>query len=103
MMRFLCGRETGRVTLIFQTQKHLGSGPRWICASSTSFSSQKSSPGDGQLGPGGVAEPDPLQDESIGLVQRFKRSFKQYGKVMIPVHLVTTSIWFGAFYYSAMK
>ncbi|KAK5862896.1 hypothetical protein PBY51_018247 [Eleginops maclovinus] len=46
---------------------------------------------------------DPLQDKSIGLVQRFKRTFKQYGKVMIPVHLLTSSVWFGTFYYAAMK
>ncbi|XP_074539664.1 uncharacterized protein C18orf19 homolog B [Halichoeres trimaculatus] len=50
-----------------------------------------------------VAEVDPLQDKSIGLVQRFKKTFKQYGKVLIPVHLVTSSVWFGAFYYAAMK
>jgi len=50
-----------------------------------------------------VEELDPLQDNSIGLVQRFKRTFKQYGKVMIPVHLVTSSVWLGTFYYAAMK
>ncbi|XP_061571979.1 uncharacterized protein C18orf19 homolog B [Cololabis saira] len=52
------------------------------------------------------AEPvelDPLQDKSISLIQRFKRTFKQYGKVMIPVHLLTSSVWFGTFYYAAMK
>ena len=48
-------------------------------------------------------EIDPLQDKSIGLVQRFKKTFKQYGKVMIPVHLLTSSIWFGTFYYAAMQ
>ncbi|KFQ24368.1 Protein FAM210A, partial [Merops nubicus] len=48
-------------------------------------------------------EPDPLQDKSIGLVQRFKKTFKQYGKVMIPVHLLTSTVWFGTFYYAAMK
>ncbi|XP_029361162.1 uncharacterized protein C18orf19 homolog B [Echeneis naucrates] len=48
-------------------------------------------------------EVDPLQDKSIGLFQRFKKTFKQYGKVMIPVHLVTSSVWFGTFYYAAMK
>ncbi|XP_038248952.1 protein FAM210A isoform X1 [Dermochelys coriacea] len=48
-------------------------------------------------------EPDPLQDKSISLFQRFKRTFKQYGKVMIPVHLLTSSVWFGSFYYAAMK
>ncbi|KAL7874254.1 hypothetical protein SRHO_G00052240 [Serrasalmus rhombeus] len=46
---------------------------------------------------------DPLQDKSIGLYQRFKKTFKQYGKVMVPVHLVTSTVWFGAFYYAAMK
>lgn len=49
------------------------------------------------------ADIDPLQDKSMGLFQRFKRTFKQYGKVMIPVHLVTSSVWFGTFYYAAMK
>ncbi|XP_017268595.1 uncharacterized protein C18orf19 homolog B isoform X2 [Kryptolebias marmoratus] len=48
-------------------------------------------------------EVDPLQDKSISLYHRFKKTFKQYGKVMIPVHLVTSSIWFGTFYYAAMK
>ncbi|XP_029600796.1 uncharacterized protein C18orf19 homolog B [Salmo trutta] len=48
-------------------------------------------------------EIDPLQDKSIGLVQRFKKTFKQYGKVMIPVHLLTSSVWFGTFYYAAMQ
>jgi len=48
-------------------------------------------------------ELDPLQDNSIGLYQRFKRMFKQYGKVMIPVHLLTSSVWLGTYYYAAMK
>ncbi|KAM9098379.1 protein FAM210A [Sarcophilus harrisii] len=46
---------------------------------------------------------DPLQDKSISLYQRFKKTFRQYGKVMIPVHLVTSGIWFGTFYYAASK
>lgn len=58
-----------------------------------------------QKGEAGLDAPevDPLQDKSGGLVQRFKKTFKQYGKVLIPVHLVTSSIWFGTFYYAAMK
>nr|XP_033790050.1 protein FAM210A [Geotrypetes seraphini]XP_033790051.1 protein FAM210A [Geotrypetes seraphini] len=50
-----------------------------------------------------ATETDPLQDTSISLVQRFKKTFKQYGKVLIPVHLVTSAFWFGSFYYAAMK
>ncbi|KAJ8013328.1 hypothetical protein DPEC_G00052130 [Dallia pectoralis] len=53
--------------------------------------------------PAETQEMDPLQDKSIGLVQRFKKTFKQYGKVMIPVHLLTSTVWFGTFYYAAMK
>ncbi|XP_075600629.1 protein FAM210A [Balearica regulorum gibbericeps] len=49
------------------------------------------------------SDTDPLQDKSISLVQRFKKTFKQYGKVMIPVHLLTSTVWFGSFYYAAMK
>ncbi|KAJ8273453.1 hypothetical protein GJAV_G00101790 [Gymnothorax javanicus] len=49
------------------------------------------------------AEADPLQDTSVSLAERFKRTFKQYGKVMIPVHILTSSMWFGMFYYAAMK
>lgn len=48
-------------------------------------------------------ELDPLQDNSVGLYQRFKRMFKQYGKVMIPVHLLTSSVFLGTYYYAAMK
>lgn len=48
-------------------------------------------------------EPDPLQDKSINLYQRFKKTFRQYGKVLIPVHLITSGIWFGTFYYASIK
>ncbi|GAB1301840.1 Protein FAM210A [Apodemus speciosus] len=48
-------------------------------------------------------EPDPLQDKSISLYQRFKKTFRQYGKVLIPVHLITSGIWFGTFYYATIK
>ncbi|KPP63595.1 hypothetical protein Z043_118129 [Scleropages formosus] len=61
---------------------------------------QGASPG---ASPANSTNGDPLQDKSIGLTQRFKKTFKQYGKVMIPVHLLTSTIWFGAFYYTAMK
>ncbi|KAL2778334.1 protein FAM210A [Daubentonia madagascariensis] len=48
-------------------------------------------------------EPDPLQDKSISLYQRFKKTFRQYGKVLIPVHLITSCVWFGTFYYASLK
>lgn len=86
-------------------------GQHWLSTSVSSRSKhqpqetpQSSSPAQAdQKDEAVVAEVDPLQDKSIGLFQRFKRTFKQYGKVMIPVHLVTSSVWFGLFYYAAMK
>ncbi|XP_044149042.1 protein FAM210A [Bufo gargarizans] len=50
-----------------------------------------------------VEETDPLQDKSIGLVQRFKKTFQQYGKVMVTVHVLTSSAWLGTFYYAAVQ
>lgn len=95
-------------------------GPRWLSTSAFSKAAHqpKHQPPPEEPQPGSTppsqdvqkreAEPepvevDPLQDKSIGLFQRFKRTLKQYGKVMIPVHLLTSSVWFGTFYYAAMK
>ncbi|XP_018412340.1 PREDICTED: protein FAM210A [Nanorana parkeri] len=50
-----------------------------------------------------VEEEDPLQDKSMGLVQRFKKTFRQYGKVMVTVHVLTSSAWLGTFYYAAIQ
>lgn len=70
----------------------------------SSSTSQTQEAQKGEAGPDPVeVEVDPLQDKSTGLVQRFKRTFKQYGKVLIPVHLLTSSVWLGTFYYAAMK
>ncbi|XP_075897063.1 uncharacterized protein LOC142898161 [Nelusetta ayraudi] len=77
-------------------------GRRWLSASTRPREEEEAQRGAGS-GPEVEVEVDPLQDKSIGLVQRFKRTFKQYGKVMIPVHLLTSSVWFGTFYYAAMK
>ncbi|NXC44140.1 F210A protein, partial [Penelope pileata] len=85
----------------------LHAGAALFASKNSAFSSQpagtpskvpKQSPGESD-----TSDPDPLQDKSISLVQRFKKTFKQYGKVMIPVHLLTSTVWFGSFYYAAMK
>ncbi|XP_067281180.1 uncharacterized protein C18orf19 homolog A [Pseudorasbora parva] len=86
--------------------KHLSSSPRWLSSSTAlrSPASQKNISSDNPVNSAPEQEdPDPLQDKSIGLIQRFKRTFKQYGKVMIPLHLLTSTVWFGTFYYAAMK
>ncbi|KAL0961684.1 hypothetical protein UPYG_G00330390 [Umbra pygmaea] len=81
------------------------SSPRWVSTSGALATTTPHKPtsveGQNQADPGDTA--DILVDRSVGLVQRFRRTLKQYGKVMIPVHLLTSSMWFGTFYYAAMK
>ncbi len=36
-----------------------------------------------------------------GILQRFKDAYKEYGKALIGVHLVTSAGWFGGFFYAA--
>ncbi|XP_020793124.1 uncharacterized protein C18orf19 homolog B [Boleophthalmus pectinirostris] len=86
----------------------LTTNQRWILTSASSRAAPPSKPpADKSDSPSPasdqLADIDPFQDKSVGLFQRFKKTFKQYGKVMIPVHLVTSSVWFGTFYYAAMK
>ncbi|XP_051519254.1 uncharacterized protein C18orf19 homolog A-like [Myxocyprinus asiaticus] len=84
----------------------LSSGTRCLSSSSAvcSPASRKNSSRDYPVNVAtGQDDPDPLQDKSIGLIQKYKKTFKQYGKVMIPVHLVLSTVWFSTFYYAAMK
>ncbi|CAH0556939.1 unnamed protein product [Brassicogethes aeneus] len=39
--------------------------------------------------------------EKLSLFKRFKKMYKDYWYVLIPVHLVTSAAWFGGFYYLA--
>jgi len=36
-----------------------------------------------------------------GIIQRFKDTYKQHGKVLVAVHLATSAVWFSAFFYAA--
>ncbi|XP_076864467.1 uncharacterized protein C18orf19 homolog A [Brachyhypopomus gauderio] len=121
MLQILSSGPFRRATLLslFQTPPSWDTvrrvGPRnptrrWVRTSTAVFSEASRKTPDREAPPSPASpsqedsvELDPLQDKSTGLVQRFKKTFKQYGKVMIPVHLLTSSVWFGAFYYSAMK
>jgi hypothetical protein len=54
------------------------------------------------------SSPDKKPDEkSVGIFQRFKNAYKnaykEYGKVMFGVHLATSAVWYGMFYYAALK
>ena len=45
---------------------------------------------------------DTVTEVKTGVFARFKLAYKEYGKVLIGVHVVTSCVWFGGFYYTAV-
>jgi len=45
--------------------------------------------------------PPPDDDKSQNIFQRFKNMAKKYWYIVLPVHLVTSTVWFGSFYFIA--
>ncbi|XP_053658969.1 uncharacterized protein C18orf19 homolog A [Anopheles marshallii] len=39
--------------------------------------------------------------EKLGLFARFKKMYKEYWYVLVPVHCLTSVVWFGGFYYAS--
>ncbi|XP_052888625.1 uncharacterized protein C18orf19 homolog A [Anopheles moucheti] len=49
-------------------------------------------------------EPTPASTpvpEKLGLFARFKKMYKEYWYVLVPVHCLTSVMWFGGFYYAS--
>lgn len=42
-----------------------------------------------------------IDDKSQNIFQRFKNMAKKYWYIVLPVHLVTSIVWFGSFYFIA--
>lgn len=40
-------------------------------------------------------------EEKLSIFQRYKKMFKEYWYVMLPVHIATSIVWFGSFFYLA--
>ena len=53
--------------------------------------------------PGAVTDVNNEPPVKPSLFQRFKQMYKDYWYVLIPVHVVTSIGWTGAFYYSVKK
>lgn len=43
------------------------------------------------------------QGKKLGLFARFKKMGKDYWYVLIPVHVATSAVWLGAFYYTSKR
>uniref|UniRef100_A0A0B7AJ99 DUF1279 domain-containing protein n=1 Tax=Arion vulgaris TaxID=1028688 RepID=A0A0B7AJ99_9EUPU len=54
---------------------------------------------DGSVTDKNVDGSDPTQ--KLTLYQRFKKTYKEHGKILVAVHLVTSAVWFGSFYATA--
>lgn len=49
-----------------------------------------------------VAANDPTE-EKLGLFARFKKMSKEYWYVLLPVHVLTSTVWLGGFYYLSVR
>uniref|UniRef100_A0A182IQM9 Uncharacterized protein n=1 Tax=Anopheles atroparvus TaxID=41427 RepID=A0A182IQM9_ANOAO len=45
--------------------------------------------------------PPTIPQEKLGLFARFKKMYKEYWYVLVPVHCLTSVMWFGGFYYAS--
>lgn len=43
------------------------------------------------------------ENKKLGLFARFKKMAKDYWYVLIPVHVATSCVWLGAFYYTSKR
>lgn len=47
---------------------------------------------------------EPLEEtQKLGLFARFKKMAKDYWYVLIPVHVATSAVWLGAFFYTSKR
>ncbi|KRX49850.1 Rho GTPase-activating protein 39 [Trichinella murrelli] len=44
-----------------------------------------------------------VDESKLTTYQKFKLTFKRYWYVLVPVHLITSSVWLGSFYYLAVS
>ncbi|KAG0710632.1 Retrovirus-related Pol polyprotein from transposon RE1 [Chionoecetes opilio] len=64
--------------------------------------SSKEEMGTGKLGKY-VTSHDTKAEEKLSIVQKFKLLYKQYWYVLIPVHIVTSIVWYGSFFIAAKR
>ena len=43
------------------------------------------------------------EEKKLSIFQRYQKAYKEYGKILISVHVATSVIWFGSFYYVAIS
>jgi len=46
-------------------------------------------------------KPEENKEEKLSIIKRFKLMYKQYWYVLIPVHVITSCVWYGSFFIAA--
>lgn len=46
---------------------------------------------------------DKVPGSKQGLIQKFKLMYRDYWYVLLPVHVATSIVWFGSFYYTVRR
>ena len=50
---------------------------------------------------GTVKEETTAGEENLSIFKRFKRAYKEHGKILVAVHVATSIVWYGSFYTAA--
>lgn len=50
-----------------------------------------------------ACKPPQEPEKKPGIIQKFKQMYKDYWYVLLPVHMTTSAIWFGGFYYCVRR
>ena len=48
-------------------------------------------------------KPEVAKESSPGLLRRFHQTYKEHGKILVSVHLVTSAVWASIFYCAAVR
>lgn len=97
--KFLCRTIPQK---IIHSQDHMVHHVYPISFCSKNFSTSKFND---DVGKGNLQKNENEKDDmkKLTLFQKFKKMYRDYWYVLVPVHLVTSAAWFGSFYYMAKR
>lgn len=92
-LRLIDGRKLDkRLSPFLETQS------RFLWATPSSRSAQKNDDKSEKVEEKGTDE-----FANLGLFARFKKMYKEYWYVLVPVHIATSAVWLGSFYYASKR
>ncbi|XP_067651466.1 uncharacterized protein C18orf19 homolog A-like [Haliotis asinina] len=112
--QFISSRNLSKGPLLFSTFLHDSqvlvspfckpSVPETFCVSVRDFSTNQKLDANKVTDDNKVHnEVDGKDDNTLTVFQRFRKTYKEHGKILIGVHCVTSVVWFGSFYMAAVS